>query len=201
MQKVLGINKLNMQQKLLLCIEEAVEGRNESDQLWVWGKNDYGQLGLSHANYVTIPLFRSHTPSASNQTSSLHQTAQTPSFVAGFKPSSEPIEVKSTIARSRLNARKRRHSKRRKSFFLMSKKRLRRKYSVTRTSEGKRQRTTSNNLSLTKRTEIIIRNSRRKPNGSSHRQERPSSLNHSRTTSSISNVHSRTSSSPPNKRN
>lgn len=24
--------------------------------MWVWGKNDYGQLGLSHANYVKIPF-------------------------------------------------------------------------------------------------------------------------------------------------
>lgn len=55
MENVLGISKLNMQQKLLLCIEEAVEGRNERDQVWVWGKNDYGQLGLSHANYVLPP--------------------------------------------------------------------------------------------------------------------------------------------------
>jgi hypothetical protein len=53
MENVLGINKLNMQQKFMLCIEEVVEGKNEYEQLWVWGKNDYGQLGVSHANYVS----------------------------------------------------------------------------------------------------------------------------------------------------
>jgi hypothetical protein len=39
MENVLGITKLNMQQKLILCIEEVLEGRNECDQLWGWGKN------------------------------------------------------------------------------------------------------------------------------------------------------------------
>lgn len=39
MENVLGINKLNVQQKLLLSIEQAVEGSQLKDQLWVWGKN------------------------------------------------------------------------------------------------------------------------------------------------------------------
>lgn len=52
MENVLGITKLNMQQKLMLCLEELLEGKNQSDQLWVWGKNEFGQLGTTKANYV-----------------------------------------------------------------------------------------------------------------------------------------------------
>jgi hypothetical protein len=54
MENVLGISKLNMQQKFILCIEEVIEGKNEYEQLWVWGKNDWGQLGVAHANYVKL---------------------------------------------------------------------------------------------------------------------------------------------------
>ena len=61
MENVLGLTKLNMQQKLILCIEEVVEGKNEYDQLWVWGKNEYGQLGMISANYVTRKWLRSRT--------------------------------------------------------------------------------------------------------------------------------------------
>ena len=39
MYNALGMTKLNMQQKLILSIQELQEGRNEYDQLWVWGKN------------------------------------------------------------------------------------------------------------------------------------------------------------------
>lgn len=56
MESVLGMSKLNMQQKFLLCIEEVLEGKNECEQIWVWGKNDYGQLGVTHANYVRLVL-------------------------------------------------------------------------------------------------------------------------------------------------
>lgn len=56
MENVLGMNKLNMQQKFMLCINEVIQGKNERDQIWVWGKNDYGQLGVTHANYVIFGL-------------------------------------------------------------------------------------------------------------------------------------------------
>jgi hypothetical protein len=58
------MTKENMQQKLLLCIQEVLEGKNQTEQLWVWGKNEFGQLGSTHANYVPRPLARSPTPNA-----------------------------------------------------------------------------------------------------------------------------------------
>ena len=52
MINVLGITKQNMQQKLLTSIDEEMKKKSSHDQLYGWGKNEYGQLGSSSANYV-----------------------------------------------------------------------------------------------------------------------------------------------------
>ena len=54
-----------MQQKLLLCIDDIMEGKgkHQNDQIWVWGKNDFGQLGVSHANYVHLQFNLDSSPS------------------------------------------------------------------------------------------------------------------------------------------
>ncbi len=39
MHNALGITKLNMQQKFLMCLEELVQNGKRKDTLYGWGKN------------------------------------------------------------------------------------------------------------------------------------------------------------------
>ena len=56
MENNLGITKVNMQQKFLMSIEDHLHHRRfDLDQLWGWGKNEFGQLGSSGANFIKYP--------------------------------------------------------------------------------------------------------------------------------------------------
>ena len=54
MINVLGITKQNHQQKFLTSLEDQLKKKSNQDQLYGWGKNEFGQLGSSNANYVNF---------------------------------------------------------------------------------------------------------------------------------------------------